>query len=62
MAKSRYVAGEKVKVIKAGIFQELEGEVISMGKSDLPVKVNLGLCGTWNFKTKELETINKQKK
>jgi hypothetical protein len=62
MAKSNYKAGEKVKVTKPGIFKDLEGEVISTGNSYLPIKVNLGVCGTWNFNNTQIELINKNKK
>lgn len=57
MAKINYKAGEKIKVIKPGIFKDLEGEVISIGNSSLPFKVSLGVCGTWNFNNLEIESI-----
>jgi hypothetical protein len=55
---------DKVRVTKPGIFDELEGEVLSIIDSNLPYKVNLGPYGTWNFSNSELKLIdnNKQQK
>lgn len=55
-------ATDKVKITKPGTFKDLEGEVVSIGKSDLPYKVSLGPCGTWNFNDKQIEPLNKIKK
>jgi hypothetical protein len=62
MAKTNYKAGDKIKVIKPGIFQELEGQVIAVGMSDLPFKVDLGPAGTWNFNITHIELIKNSNK
>jgi transcription antitermination factor NusG len=57
MAKTNYKVGEKIRVIKPGVFKDLEGEVNSVGNSDLPIKVDLGVYGTWNFNSLQIELI-----
>lgn len=51
-------ATDKVRVIKPGIFKDLEGDVISSGST---FKISLGVCGTWNFKATEIELLNNKK-
>jgi len=46
-----------VKIIKEGSFYGLEGNIVSIGESNLPFKVDLGICGMWFFREADLLLI-----
>lgn len=61
--KQNYSPGDKIKSLKPGILNGIEGEVLSNNKekSSQQLSVICGNFGSWNFSYNEVELIGKEK-
>lgn len=61
--KENYKAGDKVTVIKPGIFDNLTGEVLTNhpGTDFKPLSIDLGPFGIWQFEYNDVQLTKPEK-